>query len=130
MISLSHLPLAVAICLLLIDDIRAFQFHPSQPSCVTTQRIRTNVAPLCSSLQNSPSTVGTTNIKYPTLRGSEVDSRKIVSEPLLALRVGHVLFASEELARQVSAVIYYVEGNHDMFQAKFTVVSRAVCPNC
>ena len=42
------------------------------------------------------------NIKYPTVRGSEVDSRKIVSEPLLALRVGHVLFAGEELAMQVS----------------------------
>lgn len=42
------------------------------------------------------------NVKYPTVRGSEVDSRKIVSEqPLLALRVGHVLFAGEELARQV-----------------------------
>ncbi|KAL7513204.1 hypothetical protein ACHAXN_010256 [Cyclotella atomus] len=40
------------------------------------------------------------NVKYPTMRGSEVDSRKIISEPLLALRVGHVLFAGEELARQ------------------------------
>ncbi|KAL7518764.1 hypothetical protein ACHAWX_003570 [Stephanocyclus meneghinianus] len=100
MISLSRLPIAGVICLLLIDDIRAFQFHPSQPSCVTTPRIRTNVAPLCSSLQNNLGAVGTTNIKYPTLRGSEIDSRKIVSEPLLALRVGHVLFASEELARQ------------------------------
>jgi hypothetical protein len=46
------------------------------------------------------------NIKYPTLRGSEVDSRKIVSEPLLALRVGHVLFAGEELARQVSLLVW------------------------
>ena len=42
------------------------------------------------------------NVKYPTVRGSEVDSRKIVSDqPLLALRVGHVLFAGEEMARQV-----------------------------
>ena len=31
-----------------------------------------------------------------------MDSRKIVSDqPLLALRVGHVLFAGEEMARQV-----------------------------
>ncbi|KAL3778777.1 hypothetical protein HJC23_002683 [Cyclotella cryptica] len=101
MISLFHLPIAGAICLLLIDKTRAFQFHPwKHPSCVAAQRIHTSVALLGSSLQNSPSAVGTTNIKYPTLRGSEVDSRKIVSEPLLALRVGHVLFASEELARQ------------------------------
>lgn len=46
------------------------------------------------------------NVKYPTVRGSEVDSRKIVSEqPLLALRVGHVLFAGEELARQVCVYV-------------------------
>jgi hypothetical protein len=61
------------------------------------------------------------NVKYPTVRGSEVDSRLFIdykkttgtkssptsssdgsssSSPLLALRVSHILFASKELATQ------------------------------
>ena len=39
--------------------------------------------------------------KYPTARGSEVDSRKIVvagRQKLTAVRLSHVLFASEEMA--------------------------------
>ena len=35
---------------------------------------------------------------YPTERGSEVDSRKIVAQQLSAVRLSHILFASEELA--------------------------------
>jgi len=35
---------------------------------------------------------------YPTERGSEVDSRKIVAQKLTAVRLSHILFASEELA--------------------------------
>ncbi len=42
--------------------------------------------------------------KYPTSRGSEVDSRKIIAtgagrQHLTAIRLAHVLFASEELAQ-------------------------------
>ena len=38
--------------------------------------------------------------KYPTQRGSPVDSRKIVTDNhLQAIRLNHILFASEELAR-------------------------------
>jgi tRNA-2-methylthio-N6-dimethylallyladenosine synthase len=42
--------------------------------------------------------------KYPTARGSEVDSRKIIAtgagrQALTAIRVAHVLFASDELAQ-------------------------------
>lgn len=60
----------------------------------------------------SPITGSETNIKYPTQRGSEVDSRKIINydssstnddnngSPLLALRINHILFASDELAQQ------------------------------
>lgn len=41
--------------------------------------------------------------KYPTARGSEVDSRKIIAtgagrQALTAIRLAHILFASEELA--------------------------------
>jgi hypothetical protein len=42
--------------------------------------------------------------KYPTLRGSEVDSRKIIStgagrQHLTAIQLSHILFASDELAQ-------------------------------
>ena len=38
--------------------------------------------------------------KYPTQRGTEVDSRKIVTaESVEAIRINHMLFASEDLAR-------------------------------
>jgi hypothetical protein len=42
--------------------------------------------------------------KYPTLRGSEVDSRKIIAtgagrQFLTAIRLAHILFASDELAQ-------------------------------
>jgi len=42
--------------------------------------------------------------KYPTARGSEVDSRKIIAigagrQALMAVRLAHVLFASDELAQ-------------------------------
>ncbi|KAL7546633.1 hypothetical protein ACHAWF_009966 [Thalassiosira exigua] len=63
-----------------------------------------------------PVTGSETNVKYPTARGSEVDSRLIVDygggaasaassesqaqSPLLALRLSHILFASEQLARE------------------------------
>jgi hypothetical protein len=38
--------------------------------------------------------------KYPTARGSEVDSRKIVAgrQKLTAVRLSHIIFASEEMA--------------------------------
>ncbi len=56
----------------------------------------------------SPITGSVTNVKYPTQRGAEVDSRKIINynekvgEGInLALRLSHILFASEELANQV-----------------------------
>ena len=60
----------------------------------------------------SPITRSETNIKYPTQRGSEVDSRKIINydssstnddnngSPLLTLRINHILFASDELTQQ------------------------------
>ena len=48
----------------------------------------------------------TPNSKYPTARGSEVDSRKIIASSssgrnhLSAVRIKHILFASEDLAKQ------------------------------
>lgn len=60
----------------------------------------------------SPITGSETNIKYPTARGTVTDARLIVkhghlvhggaddSNPLLALRLSHILFASRDLAKQ------------------------------
>ncbi|KAL7454273.1 hypothetical protein ACHAWC_008797 [Mediolabrus comicus] len=76
----------------------------------------------------SPITGSETNIKYPTKRGSEVDSRKIInytvqngdndnddsgSSPLLALRLSHILFASKELATQTLDKLTAAEWNFE-----------------
>lgn len=84
------------------------------------------------------------NVKYPTARGSEVDSRIIIdyktkqqqqptddddasssttssSSPLLALRLSHILFASEELAKQSLEKLTKAEWN---FEAMAKVVSN------
>jgi len=48
-------------------------------------------------LSNAP----TPNTKYPTLRGTEVDIRKIIPPSNVeAVRLSHILFASEDLARE------------------------------
>jgi tRNA-2-methylthio-N6-dimethylallyladenosine synthase len=92
----------------------------------------------------SPITGSETNIKYPTRRGSEVDSRKIInyktqnsnrssvdnndegsnsgsSSPLLALRLSHILFASKELASQTLDKLTSAEWN---FEQMATSVSN------
>ena len=88
----------------------------------------------------SPITGSETNIKYPTQRGSEVDSRKIInynissnnsnnkdsdtsssSSPLLALRLSHILFASQELATQTLDKLTKAEWN---FEQMATSVSN------
>ena len=52
----------------------------------------------------SPSTSNSIQPKYPTARGSEVDSRKIIAtglgrQHLTAVRLAHILFATEELCQ-------------------------------
>lgn len=84
----------------------------------------------------SPITGSETNIKYPTKRGSEVDSRKIINyninnnnndgdnssgSPLLALRLSHILFASKELATQTLDKLTKAEWN---FEQMATSVSN------
>eukprot|EP00577_Skeletonema_sp_RCC1716_P005491 CAMPEP_0113418136 /NCGR_PEP_ID=MMETSP0013_2-20120614/26042_1 /TAXON_ID=2843 ORGANISM="Skeletonema costatum, Strain 1716" /NCGR_SAMPLE_ID=MMETSP0013_2 /ASSEMBLY_ACC=CAM_ASM_000158 /LENGTH=768 /DNA_ID=CAMNT_0000305345 /DNA_START=44 /DNA_END=2350 /DNA_ORIENTATION=+ /assembly_acc=CAM_ASM_000158 len=81
----------------------------------------------------SPITGSETNIKYPTQRGSEVDSRKIINyntnnddennnaSPLLALRLSHILFASKELATQTLDKLTAAEWN---FEQMATSVSN------
>ena len=82
----------------------------------------------------SPITGSETNIKYPTKRGSEVDSRKFInystnnndnsddnSSPLLALRLSHILFASKELATQTLDKLTKAEWN---FEQMATSVSN------
>ena len=58
------------------------------------------------SISNDPASMFsmTPRSKYPTARGSEVDSRKIIAtgagrQALTAVRLAHVLFASDELAQ-------------------------------
>ncbi len=73
------------------------------------QRIVHKIPPVCMvSTSASPQTASNPptaiNSKYPTSRGSEVDSRKIVRaglgrQHLSAVRIRHVLFLSEDLAR-------------------------------
>ncbi|KAL9187120.1 hypothetical protein ACHAXT_010840 [Thalassiosira profunda] len=80
-----------------------------------------------------PITGSETNVKYPTARGSEVDSRRIVDyatsnngdqssssegSPLLALRLSHILFASEELASNTLEKLTAAEWNFDDMAAK------------
>ena len=88
----------------------------------------------------SPITGSETNIKYPTKRGSEVDSRKIINynvnndngdsdnnggSPLLALRLSHILFASKELASQTLDKLTKSEWN---FEQMASSVSN--CAEC
>jgi len=109
---------ALAITLLLASSpiIHGFQ-HPI--SCQHQQRhITTRHAPLHSTTEStevitSPITGSETNVKYPTSRGSQVDSRLIISDPLLALRLSHILFASEELATQTLEKLTKSEWNFE-----------------
>jgi len=85
---------------------------PSKYHAFVTNRDHNNM--MMSSVKNhhryhhsssSLSMVATPPSKYPTKRGSTVDSRKIIAsgtgrEHLTAVRIKHVLFASHELARQ------------------------------
>jgi len=86
----------------------------------------------------SPITGSETNIKYPTARGSLVDSRLIIdyktsknnnnrndisdddgsTSPLLALRLSHILFASEELAAQTLDKLTKAEWNFEDMATK------------
>lgn len=56
--------------------------------------------------------------KYPTQRGSEVDSRKIIAsgsgrQHLTAVRLKHIVFASEELASQALSSLRSAQINFD-----------------
>lgn len=62
---------------------------------------------------------------YPTQRGSEVDSRKIIAngtarENLIAVRLKHILFASEELATQSLASLRSAQMNFDELARQIT----------
>jgi len=82
--------------------------HPS--SAINTQLYSTIEDITNKAVVTSPVTGSETNIKYPTARGSSVDSRLFIDyktpqneeegSPLLALRLNHILFASTELAKQ------------------------------
>jgi len=84
--------------------------HHHQSSAINTQLYSTIEDTNKEVVVTSPITGSETNIKYPTARGSSVDSRLFIDyktpqneeegSPLLALRLNHILFASTELAKQ------------------------------
>jgi len=99
--------------------------RPYRPLLSTTESQATAVV-------TSPITGSETNIKYPTKRGSEIDSRIIINydtkhnsdnsnnssekdeqSPLLALRLSHILFASQDLARQTLRKLTKAEWNFE-----------------
>mmetsp|Transcript_15256 Transcript_15256/g.23744 ORF Transcript_15256/g.23744 Transcript_15256/m.23744 type:complete len:686 (+) Transcript_15256:99-2156(+) len=71
-----------------------------QTSTTTKHSLRMVANPIESSSSTEAPSVKNRVSKYPTARGSEVDSRKIVSTPLKAIRLSHILFASQDLADQ------------------------------
>lgn len=67
---------------------------------------------LCQSVSSTPAA------KYPTERGSEVDSRKIIAggsgrDHLTAVRLKHIVFASKELATQSLSLLRSAQTNFD-----------------
>lgn len=104
-----------SLLLLLFDaGIGADAFQPSRPTAakrhqLSTRRYQSNSLSTKSSSSSSsenkkqpPSSILPS--KYPTLRGSEVDSRKIIAtgagrQHLTAVRVSHILFATDDLAQ-------------------------------
>jgi len=72
----------------------------------------------------NPITGSETNVKFPTARGTTTDARKFITygtpsdadggeSPLLALRLNHILFASEELAKQTLDKLTKAEWNFE-----------------
>lgn len=70
----------------------------------------------------NPITGSETNVKFPTARGTTTDARKFITysapsddseSPLLALRLNHILFASEELAKQTLVKLTKAEWNFE-----------------
>jgi len=72
------------------DTVETTPASLAPPTLFTEKRINKMVT-------QTPTTL---NLAYPTSRGSTVDSRKIIStDTLSAIRISHILFASEELAK-------------------------------
>lgn len=123
--------LATSIALLLASIAHGFQ----PPAAIGHRQHRiTHHVPLHSSTEErttevvtSPITGSETNIKYPTARGSAVDSRLFIDyktstssdgSPLLALRLSHILFASKEMASQTLDKLTKAEWNFEEMAEK------------
>jgi len=90
------------------------------PSCMcfisSTPFIKHGSAQRCSPLEMVAT--GTPSSKYPTKRGSTVDSRKIIASGtgrhhLKAVRLKHIVFASKELASQALTTLRSSQINFD-----------------
>jgi tRNA-2-methylthio-N6-dimethylallyladenosine synthase len=127
---------ATNVLLLLTSVQRTHAFQPQSSFRRGVSGLRSTVE--STEVNTGPITGTKTNIKYPTARGSQVDSRLIVdykpknhgetgpvasSSPLLALRLSHILFASHELATQTLEKLTKAEWN---FEEMAKVVSNCV----
>lgn len=79
----------------------AFQTAP----LAAQRRLEQTITSLRMVLSEPEKVTSTPAAKYPTMRGTEVDSRKIIAtgagrQHLTAIRLSHVLFASDELAQE------------------------------
>jgi len=128
----------IASLLLLFSPSSTLAFQPATQHQHRHHPLASAVAGNDEKVITSPITGSETNIKYPTQRGSEVDSRKIInyntnsdddnssdggsaSSPLLSLRLSHILFASQELATQTLDKLTKAEWN---FEQMATSVSN------
>lgn len=131
----------------ILHGFRSPSHHKMNPirnyNCLYSTAERTNSNAVVDGTGNSSALqLSGKNVKYPTARGSEVDSRLIVdyktryqqqtrasdkmdasSSPLLALRLSHILFVTEELAKQSLEKLTKAEWN---FEEMAKVVSN--CP--
>lgn len=108
---------SIAICTcFLLTSCWTVAFSPTYKSCPTLLYRHQNVQlgrnpskKQSSALHHSVSS-STPTAKYPTERGSEVDSRKIIAggagrDHLTAVRLKHIVFASQELADESLALL-------------------------
>ena len=80
-----------------------FQYNRNQAACFDFYMVPPEATSTSSTISSSSTTYGDISPKYPTQRGTTVDSRKIIEESggkrhLTAVRLSHILFLSNDLA--------------------------------
>lgn len=92
-------------------------FRSEKPRVREMERVHSTLSMVSGAAESTKTTTSSRpESKYPTARGSEVDSRKIVrwgGNFLEAVRLNHVLFASKDLASQSLAKLRSAEITFD-----------------